>query len=114
MSNGTTNWPIRTTHPSAPTTGRVFKYIYFDGVSTTEPYFMLDDGIPRTLIGPQGPQGPQGDQGPQGIPGNDGADGADGAQGPAGCAPEGAEKILPGETRCTGSARGGQRLCHIH
>ena len=66
MSNGTTNWPVRLTHPSAPSSGRVLKYIFDDGGGSTEPYYMLDDGIPRTLIGSQGPQG---------NPGNDGTDG---------------------------------------
>ncbi len=78
MSDGTTNYPLLTVHPSAPATGRVKKYIFDDEAGTREPYFMLDDGVPRTLKGnpgndgadgATGPQGPQGDPGPQGATG---------------------------------------------
>lgn len=69
MSNGTTNWPVRVAHPSAPASGRVLKYIFDDGAGSTQPYYMLEDGVPRTLVGPQGIQG---------NAGNDGLDGADG------------------------------------
>lgn len=74
---------MRTSHPSAPTAGRVKTYTYDDGL-TQEPYYMLEDGIPRTLIGATGPIGPTGPQGPAGNDGADGADGATGPQGPAG------------------------------
>jgi hypothetical protein len=45
LSDGSINFPIRTSHPSPPTTGRVKRYIYNDGVSST-PYYMAEDGIP--------------------------------------------------------------------
>lgn len=89
MSDGTFNKPVRNTHPDTPSSGRVKDYIYNDN-GTPTPYFLGDDGVPRTLkgedgqdgangldgqdgaTGPQGdvgPQGPQGLQGPQGPPG---------------------------------------------
>lgn len=66
MSDGAINFPLRTTHPNAPTTGRVKFYTYDDGGGTLEPFYMLDDGVPRTLIGDTGPSGSTGPQGPIG------------------------------------------------
>lgn len=68
MSDGTISFPVRTSHPTAPTTGRVKTYSYNDG-GTIQPFFMLEDGIPRTLVGATGPIGPEGPQGIQGIQG---------------------------------------------
>lgn len=82
MSDGTINFPVRTSHPSPPTTGRVLRYVFDDGAGNKEPFFMLDDGVPRTLIGPEGPAGSDG---------TDGADGADGATGPQG--PQGIQGV---------------------
>lgn len=76
MSDGTLNLPYRVSHPSPPATGRTKRYIFDNGSGTVEPYYMNDDGVPRTMVGTQGPQGVQGVQGPQGI------QGAQGPQGP--------------------------------
>jgi hypothetical protein len=90
MSDGTVNFPLRTSHPSAPSVGRVKEYNYDDGGGAIEPYYMLSDGVPRTRIGDTGPQGIQGvqgiqgDQGIQGIQGDDGPQGVQGIQGTQG------------------------------
>lgn len=68
MSDATLNLPVRVSHPSAPSVGRVKRYIYDTG-SAQEPYYMGEDGIPHTMIGDTGPQGIQGIQGNQGIQG---------------------------------------------
>jgi hypothetical protein len=60
MSDGTINKPERSTHPSSPASGRVKKYIYNDGAGTIEPYFMLSDGVPRTIPGVDGADGAAG------------------------------------------------------
>lgn len=50
MSDGSINYPLRTSHPSAPTIGRVKEYIYDDGVTTPQPYYILSDGVPRPSV----------------------------------------------------------------
>lgn len=76
MSDGSLNYPVRTTHPEAPTAGRMKTYSLI-----AEPYFMLEDGVPRLFKGVDGSQGPQGDQG---IQGDQGVQGNVGPAGPAG------------------------------
>lgn len=76
--SGITNRPERTTHPTAPASGRVLQYVYDDGGGTVEPYFMLEDGIPRTL------KGDQGDAGANGTDGTDGNVWFDGSGAPGG------------------------------
>ena len=59
--SGITNRPVRSTNPAAPQTDRVLHYVLDDG-STVEPYYMLDDGVPRTLKGDQGDPGQDGNR----------------------------------------------------
>jgi len=67
MSDGTINFPVRSTHPDTPITNRL-KLYNLNGV----PYYKLDNGSENTLKGDQGdvgPTGATGPQGPQGIQG---------------------------------------------
>jgi len=84
MSDGTVNFPVRSTHPSTPVNGRLKRYAFDDGAGSVQPYYLLDDGVPRTLKGDQGLQGLQGVQGTPGVDGVNGATGPQGPQGPQG------------------------------
>ncbi len=72
MSDGTINFPKRSTAPATPATGRV--KVWVDD-ATDEPYYTTDSGSSQTLKGDQGDQGPQGPQGIQGVQGDPGPQG---------------------------------------
>lgn len=95
---GIVDWPLRTTHPTAPEPGRVFTYTYDDGAGSKEPYFMLNDAIPRRVVGATGPQGPQGDQGDKGDTGDTGPQGPAGAMTVEGVVFETTDVTLPNST----------------
>jgi len=48
MSNGTIDQPVLLVHPTAPSAGRVLRYI-FDDTVTKKPYYMSSDGIPHPI-----------------------------------------------------------------
>jgi hypothetical protein len=50
MSDGNINQPVVNAHPPAPTSGRARRYVYDDGVTTPQPFYMLDDGVPRPAV----------------------------------------------------------------
>lgn len=73
MSDGTLNFPERSTNPDTPTANRV-KLYNLNG----EPYYITDTGASFPL------KGTDGTNGTNGIDGTNGTNGIDGAMGPAG------------------------------